>query len=59
VVTGTVPHRRVHQYFQINNGMIGTSEWARLMTGAIQHFKSDPAVKDPSRCPTSGPLIQN
>src|SRR5262249_38816288 len=49
VVTGTIPHRRVHQYFKIDGGMVGISDWALLMAGAIGHFKSDPNAKDASR----------
>jgi hypothetical protein len=49
VVTGTVPHRRVHQYFEITEGMIEVGDWSPLMAAAIRHFRSDPAVKDAAR----------
>jgi hypothetical protein len=49
VVTGTVPHRRLHRYYELAEGMVGIADWALLVAGALRHFKSDPAVKDAAR----------
>jgi Protein of unknown function (DUF3987)/Primase C terminal 2 (PriCT-2) len=49
MTTGTVPYRRVHQYFEIAGGMIEIADWSPLMAGAIGHFESDPATKDAAR----------
>jgi hypothetical protein len=49
IITGEVPEKRVHVYWQLTEPMTDMQEWTRIQQGIAAHFNSDKSVVNPSR----------
>lgn len=49
VTTGRTPSTRVHVYWELEEPCLNLDAWRQMQTDIAAHFKSDPAVINPSR----------
>lgn len=49
VTTGRTPSVRVHVYWELEEPCLNLEAWRQMQTDIAAHFKSDPAVINPSR----------
>jgi len=49
VTTGRTPSVRVHVYWELEEPCLNMDAWRQMQTDIAAHFKSDPAVINPSR----------
>jgi RecA-family ATPase len=49
VTTGRTPSVRVHVYWELEDPCLNMDAWRQMQTDIAAHFKSDPAVINPSR----------
>ena len=49
VTTGRTPSVRVHVYWELEEPCVNMDAWRQMQTDIAAHFKSDPAVINPSR----------
>lgn len=49
VTTGRVPSVRVHVYWELEEACVNMDAWRQMQIDIAAHFKSDPAVINPSR----------
>ena len=49
VMTGTIPARRGHLYFEHDDVCRNLPAWKNIQCGIIDHYASDPAIKDTPR----------
>ena len=49
VVTGTLPEKRVHVYWELKTPITDMAAWRTIQTQIAQHFGSDRSVVNPSR----------
>lgn len=59
VTTGTVPHRRVHAYWELEEPCTDLEAWRDMQVQIAQHFGSDRAVINPSRIMRLGGTVSH
>lgn len=59
VTTGTVPHQRVHAYWELEEPCTDLEEWREMQSQIAQHFGSDRAVINPSRIMRLGGTVSH